>query len=1063
MGLPERIWRMTTPLTTNQLATLGRIDAAVDRVLLQRQHPVSGLLPASTAHNVHGNYGDAWVRDCVYTIQAVWGLAFAWRREGSKPQRVFELEESVLALMRGLLRALMGQATKVERFKQSLKPFDALHAKYNTATGQPVVADNAWGHLQLDATALFVLQLAQFSRAGLVVVVNQAQVAFIQNLVFYLSRAYRVADYGIWERGDKGNNGAPERNASSIGLVKAALEAAQGLDLYGPEGDGSALLWVPPDAIVRLRRALEGLLPRESASKEVDSACLTTVAYPAWAIDRADLRQRTLDVIRRQLAGSYGYARFRRDGHQTVLEDSSRLHYEPEELACFESIECQWPLFLAFELISACMEERWEEARAFQQRLTALALPVGNELLLPELYLVPLEFVEAERRYPGSQPRQANENLPLFWTQSLWLLGELLLDGLVKPEQLDPCGRRLPRQLGCERVRLVFVPGDESVALALAAEGIPMATPGDAGVAVQPSACLTAALADIGACPSLGLTGPGSGGVATLAVTRLYRCGGIPTAFLPPVLEEGVFYLADDPEQLADAVLGELRMLQRHWRDQGDPLLLVPLAATAFNRQPAGFMALARQLGSGELEGLEVCVGTLAEHLPHLCWEPLQLPAIAPISPVRASPLRLAEARGYRSLSVAQEQLLELGTTSVLDLAAQLWSSTLLREQAELLEQLQLRLGASGQLQAPDQGLPVALNQLLEAVYHRSLEAGDWEPVRRCAGLLGLVHPHLEDALDDLLARHKQLVVGRNYTNQSRIKEPLDSAEIAARIRCFSGEDGRETILQQELLLALEGLARQRPALLHGTLTFQLGQLLLLLTSELATERQLTPSEAFEALCALPPHGISRRLGVVLADLDRARAALDSCEQLHVSGQVLWQAPAPAAERPMGGCWLQHRMRQGALQRVPRNFYPGVWGLLQHCRGLLIGDKLERRNRLDSDLLAEKTPGEHNFAVLVDHLLSKIEAAEYRQLTIEAMLSLMAFFEANPKVRFEDQLALDVVIGHAVKLGWLDENQELAAETYGAHKAAAWQTFYRCSPTRCRELVVAALRQLTGV
>ncbi|MFS6819684.1 hypothetical protein AAF134_11470 [Synechococcus lacustris Tous-12m] len=52
-------------------------------------------------------------------------------------------------------------------------------------------------------------------------------------------------------------------------------------------------------------------------------------------------------------------------------------------------------------------------------------------------------------------------------------------------------------------------------------------------------------------------------------------------------------------------------------------------------------------------------------------------------------------------------------------------------------------------------------------------------------------------------------------------------------------------------------------------------------------------------------------MGVVLADLERARAALDRCEQLHVSGQVLWQAPAPADEKPMGGCWLQHRMRQG--------------------------------------------------------------------------------------------------------------------------------------------------------
>ena len=269
------------------------------------------------------------------------------------------------------------------------------------------------------------------------------------------------------------------------------------------------------------------------------------------------------------------------------------------------------------------------------------------------------------------------------------------------------------------------------------------------------------------------------------------------------------------------------------------------------------------------------------------------------------------------------------------------------------------------------------------------------------------------------------------------------SAAIAQRMRQFSGEDSRETILQQELLLALEGLARQRPALLQGTLTFQLGQLLLLLTSELASERKLGSAEAFEALCALPPHGIFRRLGVVLADLTRARAALQRCEQLHLRGQALWQAPAPVAEKPTGGCWLQHRVRRGALQWVPRNFYPGVWGLLQHCRGLLIGDKLERRNRLDSALLSEKTPDEQNFAVLVEHLLSKIEAPEYRQLSIEALLSLMAFFEANPNVCFDDHIALDVVIGHAVRLGWLEQDPSHELSDYGSNKAAAWDGFYR--------------------
>ena len=1055
---------LTTPApipTARSRELLERIDAQLERVLLQRQHPISGLMPASTAHTVHGNYGDAWVRDGVYTIQAVWGLAIAWRRQGGSARRIFELEQSVLALMRGQLRSMMGQAAKVERFKTSLDPLDALHAKYDTGSGLPVVADNAWGHLQLDATALFLLQLAQLSRAGLVVVTSPAQVAFVQNLIFYVSRAYRIADYGIWERGDKGNNGAPERNASSIGLVKAALEALSGLDLYGPEGDGQARLWVPPDALVRLRRALDGLLPRESASKEVDSACLTVIGYPAWAVESEELRERTLQGIRRQLGGRYGYARFRRDGHQTVLEDSSRLYYQPEELACFEGIECQWPLFLAFELLTACFEGRWQEARALDLRLRELALQQGDDLLQPELYRVPLAAVAAERSAPGSQLWEANENVPLLWTQSLWLLGQLLLEGLLEPGDLDPCGRRQPRQPGCNQVRIALVPGDGAVAEALAREGMAMVSPGDAGVAVEASTRLAAALADLGACPALGLSGPPAGGLATLAITRLYRCGGQPTAFLPSVLEEGTFYLADDPEQLADSVLGELRLLQRNWVEQGDPLLLVPLAAAPFGRNPEGFLALARQLASGDLGGVTVQLGTLAEHLPHLAWEPMPLPALPPAAAARPTPLQLVEARGYRSLSVQREQ--ELESSPVLVLATQLWSSTSLREQAELLEQLQHRLGVDGQLQAPDQALPVGLNQLLEAVYLRSLEAGDWEPVRRCAGLLGLVHPHLEDALDDLLARHRQLVVGRNYTDQSRISEPLDSATIAARMRRFSGEDGRETILQQELLLALEGLARQRPKWLKGTLTFQLGQLLLLLTSELAAERHLTPSEAFEALCALPPHGISRRLGVVLDDLDHARATLERFEQLHVSGEVRWQAPPPAEERPMGGCWLQHRLRQGALQRVPRNFYPGIWELLRHCRGLLIGDKLERRNRLDSEVLAEKTAGEHNFAALVEHLLSKIEAPEYRQLSIEALVSLMAFFEANPTVRFEDHLALDVLIGHAVRLGWIETYPEAPPASYGAHKAEAWDCFYRASPTRCRQLFVAALRELTAI
>ena len=1054
-------------------ALLQDLDSQIDRVVLSRQHPITGLLPASTAHTVHGNYADAWVRDCVYSIQCVWGLALAHRRLRGASRRVYELEARVLQLMRGLLNAMLRQAPKVERFKHSLHRLHAIHAKFDTATGAAVVADDGWGHLQLDATALFLLQLAQLTRSGLVVVQSSHERDFVQNLVYYVARAYRVADYGIWERGDKGNHGLPERNASSIGLVKAALESLEGLDLYGPHGDGRSCLVIPHDAIVRLRRALDALLPRESASKEVDSACLAVIGYPAWAVDDPELRRRTRAKIRAELGGAYGYKRFRRDGHQTVVEDHTRLHYEREELAEFEHIECEWPLFWAYELITACCEERWEEARQWRQRLHEVSLEQAEGALLPELYLVPESAIAAERQQPGSQLRMANPNVPLLWTQSLTWLSDLLLAGLISPEDLDPTGRRRPSTLGADRVLVALVPANSAIAASLEAAGLPLAhgpssTTGPSStnpaIRIGGSQELAMRMAQVGANPALGLSGHPPVRMETMATARLYRQGSSCFAFFPAVLEEDTFYLADDPEQLVDAVTAELRLLQRHWRGSGSPLLLLPIAEGAFQANPDAFLRLGQQLQAGQLDGVPVQLAPLAELIDQGSW--VELPAQAPEAvllppaPI-ATPLRAGTSQ--TPLSAKEEQELEREDISIGELADRLWRSSSLEEQGELLEQLVRRLGPDSRLQGPAGSQPVRLHDLLEEVYRRALAEADWNVVRRVAGALDLVHPQLEDALTDLLVRQKQVVVGRNYTSDSRISEPQGSASIAAMIRRFSGEDGREWMLQQELLLALDSLARHEPALLSGSLTLQLGQLLLLLTGELASEAELNPIDAFEALCDQPPHAIQRRLRTVLADLEHAKASLQRQEQLHVSGRVRWDVPDPLAELPKGGCWLQHRLRLGALGRVPRDFYPGIWDLLHHCHGIVIGDKLEKRNRLDSGpLLSEKTPGERNFAALVDHLLSKIEAPDYRQLCTETLLTLITFMGANPEVVFDDDLVLDVVIGHAVRVGWQQRHPNIPESQYGLHKADAWDQFYLASPADCRRWQLAALRQLTS-
>ena len=98
----------------------------------------------------------------------------------------------------------------------------------------------------------------------------------------------------------------------------------------------------------------------------------------------------------------------------------------------------------------------------------------------------------------------------------------------------------------------------------------------------------------------------------------------------------------------------------------------------------------------------------------------------------------------------------------------------------------------------------------------------------------------------------------------------------------------------------------------------------------------------------------------------------------------------------------------------------------------------------------------------MEQLLGKIEASEYRQLCTETLLTLIAFVTANPQVQFDDDLALDVVIGHAVRVGWQQCHPTVPPQEYGLHKGDAWDLFYRSSPADCRRWQLLALQQLTA-
>ena len=76
--------------------------------------------------------------------------------------------------------------SQVEKFKRSYSSADALHAKYSSRDGQTVVGDREWGHLQIDAVSMYLLSVAQMTASGVQIIFTLDEVAFIQNLVFYI-------------------------------------------------------------------------------------------------------------------------------------------------------------------------------------------------------------------------------------------------------------------------------------------------------------------------------------------------------------------------------------------------------------------------------------------------------------------------------------------------------------------------------------------------------------------------------------------------------------------------------------------------------------------------------------------------------------------------------------------------------------------------------------------------------------------------------------------------------------------------------------------------------------
>ncbi|KAF7412285.1 hypothetical protein HZH66_001181 [Vespula vulgaris] len=1067
---------------------------------MNHQNPVTGLFPASR-ENDH-----AWVRDNIYCILAVWGLSMAYKKIADVDEdraKTYELEQSCVKLMRGLLMAMMQQKDKVEKFKSSQNPLDALHAKYSSVNGQTVVGDNEWGHLQIDAISLYLLVLAQMTASGLQIVFNLDEVAFIQNLVFYIESAYCTPDYGIWERGDKTNHGLPELNASSIGMAKAAMEALNELDLFGARGGPTSVIHVLADEAQKCQAVLQSMLPRESNSKELDSGLLSIISFPAFAVDEPNLIQLTREAITSKLQGRYGCKRFLRDGYRTAKEDPNRLYYEPWELRNKEAVA---------------------EYSTLLEQITIKA--DDGMRLVPELYSVASENVAAEYIQPGSQPRIALGRYPFMWAQSLYILGKLLQEGFLAVGELDPLNRRLCSEKKPDVVvQVVILAEDAEIREKIAQHDIHVQTIAEvAPIEVQPAKVLSHLYTYLGRNKKLGLSGRKSRDVGILSTSKLYSLHDKIFAFTPQLTDMTRFYIASDYELMIDIFKGEINFLKSSWQNMlGRPLVVMPLKNVHLDQGkiPLAMITTMKKLKSGYINGTRVSLGNLNdflstscitnlsflgssedgrpdklnpqvqqyldEHLmrafPHrtgLLNKPLVRTgknlrrrmsvkgAIKKTRSIAVEPEILGMAgedrrpsanlnlnpfievtdttlipnstqpvhtdrtpsptedmpwkttgKGHKSRSISDTQYAD---TEVEELLTMLRETESLEEQGDILQYLVDSQGLYFNTGMVEEGHPVLVKDLLKDLYEKACQQKMWGIVRHSAGMLGKRVEDLAKAVTDLLVRQKQVTVGMPPSNEHTIVAPLPENELRSLIHQAYGDDESTAMLTQELLVYLAMFIRTEPQLFHEMLRLRVGLIIQVMATELSRTLICTGEEASEHLLNLSPfemknllHHIMSGKEFAISSVGRGNFSVISCKSSKVSkksqiGGFLSpdQTDGGETEPDRQGQWLRRRRLDGALNRVPRGFYPRVWQVLERCQGLAIEGRV-----LPQNLTQEMTPGELKFALAVETVLNTIPQPEYRQLVVEALMVLTLVTEHNAVASLGGLIAVEHLVHKA--------------------------------------------------
>ncbi|XP_076205360.1 phosphorylase b kinase regulatory subunit beta isoform X3 [Aptenodytes patagonicus] len=1004
----------------------------VKSTLLLHQSPTTGLFPTKT----YGDNQKAKVHDSLYCAACAWALALAYRRIDDDKGRTHELEHSAIKCMRGILYCYMRQANKVQQFKQDPKPSECLHSVFSAHTGDEVFSHKEYGHLQINAVSLFLLYLVEMISSGLQIIYNTDEVSFIQNLVFCVERAYRVPDFGVWERGSKYNNGSPELHSSSVGLAKAALEAINGFNLFGNQGCSWSVIFVDFDAHNRNRQTLCSLLPRESRSHNTDAALLPCLSYPAFALDDEVLFGQTLDKIIRKLKGKYGFKRFLRDGYRTALEDKTRRYYKPAEIKLFDGIECEFPLFFIFMIIDGVFRGNPAQVKEYQDLLDPLLQRTSEGCpVVPKYYYVPADFVELEKKNPGSQKRfpsnSGRDGKFFLWGQAVYIIAKLLADKLVSPKDIDPIGRYIPPQ-DQRNVSMRFsnqgpLENDLVVRVALIAEsqrlqvflntyGIQTQTPQQVEpIQIWAQKELVKAYFHLGVNDKLGLSGRPDRPIGCLGTSKIYRILGKTVVCYSIIFDLSDFYMSQDVMMLIDDIKNALQFIKQYWKMHGRPLFVVLIRED--NIRGSRFNPILDMLAAfrkGIVGGVKVHVdrvqtlisGAVVEQLDFLrITETEEAPVFKSLEELDLPKhLKVKRQSSTPNASELEQQpdvnINDWKNKSTYEILQKLNDCNCLASQALLSSILLKREGPNF---ITKEG---TVAEHIERIYRRAGSKKLWLVLRYSAAFAQKFSSSIAPHITTLLVHGKQVTLGAFGQEEEVISNPLSPGVIKNIIyeKCHL-QDQREAVVQQELVIHIGWIISNSPELFSGMLKIRIGWIIHAMKYELKIRAGDMPTKD---LYQMSPSEVKQLLLDILQPQQQGRG------------------------------WLNRRQIDGSLNRTPAGFYDRVWQILERSpNGLIVAGKFLPQQPTLSDM----TMYEMNFSLLVEDMLQNIDQPEYRQIIVELLMVISVILERNPELEFQGKVDLDKVVQEA-----FNDFQKDHSSPKGAEKQDHMTAFYNTHP-----------------